>query len=324
MTVRLRDIAESEGTTPRALALAEALDIPSQPGASASLREVLRVGSVPRFRPERWNDELGVQLTNNCYNFGTDVLNGTFGRPGFASGVTDEANPPLNCPLATAGAIGDGLISTGAEPSLADVEFGHVTALVIAPGRDFHWYRRGRDGMWSHKPGGTAATNLDTSGRVITDPRTADRRAINLRFEYTDFCGFFCVPRGDVTIDGPDRLRRTSAATVVRLLVFSGMPDPEWEVDADEEAVLVAKLNAARRSARLTAAAAERPSRLGYSGFVIDRPGATPGTRDVTIVHAGVVDEVRLTAAGGPRADADGLEDELLEQARRRGFGSLL
>ena len=170
MTVRLRDIAESEGTPPRALALADALDIPSQPGASASVRELLRVGSVPRFRPERWNDDRGVRYNNNCYNYGTDVLNGTFARPGFASGVTDEDHPPLDCALATTGAIADGLISTGSEPSLADVEFGHVAALVIAPGQDFHWYRRGRDGMWSHKPGGSGATSRDGSGNPITDP----------------------------------------------------------------------------------------------------------------------------------------------------------
>ena len=87
---------------------------------------------------------------------------------------------------------------------------------------------------------------------------------------------------------------------------------------------MVAKLAAARRGTRLTAAAAQRPIRLGYRGFVIDRPGATPGTRDITIVHAGVVNDVRLTGAGAPRVDADGLEDELLEQARRRGFGDLL
>jgi hypothetical protein len=39
--------------------------------------------------------------------------------------------------------------------------------------------------MWTHKPGQTAATNLDNSGNVITDPRTANRGV------YTDFCGFF-------------------------------------------------------------------------------------------------------------------------------------
>ena len=59
--------------------------------------------------------------------------------------------------------------------NLASVKNGEcVVALVIRPGRDFHWYRQDQNGNWSHKPGSTAATNLDNSGNVITDPRTAD------------------------------------------------------------------------------------------------------------------------------------------------------
>jgi hypothetical protein len=77
------------------------------------------------------------------------------------------------------------------------------------------------------------------------------------------------------------------------------------------------------RRTRLTAAASRRPTRLGYRGFLIDRPGAVPGTRDITIVHAGVVGDVRLTSTEH-RADADGIEDDLREQAVRRGFGDLL
>jgi hypothetical protein len=333
VSVNLRAITDSEGTAPRALALADALALPPQPGADASLRALLRVGSVPRYRPERWNDDTFVQVNNNCYNYATDVRNNSFGQPGIGGGLIDRpsycdgpvGDATLNCPDKTVGSIADGLTSTGAEPSLDGIEFGHVVALVIAPAADFHWYRRDRDGMWSHKIGPTAATNLDHSDRPISDPRTADR------FRYTQFCGFFAVPRGGVAIDGcgtvigapTKRGRRRGDVTVVRMLVFSGRPDPEWTLDADEDAALVQKLTATRRRTRLTAAASRRPTRLGYRGFLIDRPGAVPGTRDITIVHAGVVGDVRLTSTEH-RADADGIEDDLLEQARRRGFGDLL
>ncbi|MBV9102244.1 MAG: hypothetical protein JO060_01570 [Candidatus Eremiobacteraeota bacterium] len=64
----------------------------------------------------------------------------------------------------------------------------------MAPGYDFHWYRRDRDGTWSHKPGGTEARNVDNSGHIITDPRTADRGP------YTQFCGCYCVCAGKVHI----------------------------------------------------------------------------------------------------------------------------
>jgi len=71
---------------------------------------------------------------------------------------------------------------------------GHLAALVIWPDVDFHWYRKGRNGYWSHKPGGTAVTNLDNSNVTIPDPRTADRGG------YTHFCTFMVVMHGHIKI----------------------------------------------------------------------------------------------------------------------------
>jgi hypothetical protein len=67
----------------------------------------------------------------------------------------------------------------------------------MAPGYDYHWYRLDKDGMWSHKPGGTPARNTDNANNVIADPRVADRGP------YVEFCGFFTVCRCGVKIDGP-------------------------------------------------------------------------------------------------------------------------
>jgi hypothetical protein len=61
---------------------------------------------------------------------------------------------------------------------------------VVDPGTDYHWYRLDRNGMWTHKPGGTQATNLDNSGNPISSPETADRCGGWLC--YTEFCGYFC------------------------------------------------------------------------------------------------------------------------------------
>jgi hypothetical protein len=71
---------------------------------------------------------------------------------------------------------------------------GSIVAMVTWPRWDFHWYRLGNDGFWSHKPGSSPVTNLDNSGRVITDPRTADRG------RYTDFCSFFVVMDGHIKL----------------------------------------------------------------------------------------------------------------------------
>jgi hypothetical protein len=70
-------------------------------------------------------------------------------------------------------------------------------ALVIWPGVDFHWYRKGRNKYWSHKMGGSPASNLDNAGNAIPDPRTADRGS------YTEFCTFMIVRHGHIKIGGP-------------------------------------------------------------------------------------------------------------------------
>ena len=76
----------------------------------------------------------------------------------------------------------------------------HRVALVIAPGQDFHFYRQDADGMWSHKPGMTQATNVDASGSPISNPETADRHSPSGKISYTDFCGYFCVYKPKVSI----------------------------------------------------------------------------------------------------------------------------
>jgi len=48
--------------------------------------------------------------------------------------------------------------------------------------------------MWSHKPGGTAVTNVDNQGHAIVDPRAADRGP------YTEFCTFMIVMHGPVKL----------------------------------------------------------------------------------------------------------------------------
>lgn len=62
-----------------------------------------------------------------------------------------------------------------------------LIALVVSPNYDFHWYRRGDDQFWTHKVGGSEATNVDNSGHTISSPETADRGP------YSDFCGYFRV-----------------------------------------------------------------------------------------------------------------------------------
>ena len=90
-------------------------------------------------------------------------------------------------------AIADDLIDApGADNTCPDE--GHLVALVVAPGWDYHWFRKDRSGWWSHKPGQTAVTDRDNSGSLILDPRNADRGM------YTDFCTFMVAKHGHIKI----------------------------------------------------------------------------------------------------------------------------
>jgi hypothetical protein len=144
-----------------------------------------------------WNDGGQRQLHNNCYNYASNYRTDTFAQPGRAnakmytslSGCTVAAGQRS----ARDGAIADALIATPLANNQCP-STGHLVALVIAPGFDFHWYRKGPDGKWSHKPGSTKATLVDNSNNPIPDPRTANRGP------YTQFCTFMQVIHGHIKI----------------------------------------------------------------------------------------------------------------------------
>lgn len=144
---------------------------------------------APVYEPEWWNVATR-QPRNNCYNYSTNYRTDTFAQPGKASGAMYSA---LTCDEVKRGALADELLEAAANDNKCPSK-GHLVALVIWPGRDYHWYRKGKDGKWSHKPGQTAVTNLDNSGNVIVDPRHADRGG------YTQFCTFMIVKHGHIRI----------------------------------------------------------------------------------------------------------------------------
>jgi len=145
---------------------------------------------APSYEPAWWNDGGQKQWNNNCYNYSTNYRTDTFAQPGLAAGAEYTA---LTCASVRPAAIADDLIDAPTANNRCPKE-GHLVALVIAPGYDFHWYRKGRNGYWTHKPGGTQATNIDNSGHLIPDPRTADRGP------YTNFCTFMIVMHGHIKI----------------------------------------------------------------------------------------------------------------------------
>ena len=109
--------------------------------------------------------------------------------------VQERAARPMPGALefARAAAARDNLLLAPAADNQCPTD-GHLVALVVAPGFDFHWYRKGRDGLWTHKPGPNMVTHLDNAGQPITDPRTANRGP------YTSFSGFMVVRHGHIKL----------------------------------------------------------------------------------------------------------------------------
>jgi hypothetical protein len=156
----------------------------------------IRCRCAPLYEPAWWNDGGQKQLRNNCYNYASNYRTDTFNQipggsqPGAAAGAMYTQ---FTCASVRPAAVADGLIARPSANNRCPGE-GHLVALVIAPGIDFHWYRKGRNGYWSHKPGSTPVINLDNSNHLIPDPRTADRGM------YTQFCTFMVVMHGHIKI----------------------------------------------------------------------------------------------------------------------------
>ena len=142
---------------------------------------------VSQFNPAFWNRSY-VQPYNNCYNYARNWRTDTFAQPGRAHGAQTHT---MACDTVTAAAMADGLVKRC--NCLPQSEYPRrLMALVIWPGVDYHWYRHQRGGFWGHKPGGTAARNVDNSNVLITNPETCDRGG------YTDFCDYFYAGRSVV------------------------------------------------------------------------------------------------------------------------------
>lgn len=104
--------------------------------------------------------------------------------------------------------------------------------------------------------------------------------------------------------------------------LFSGRPNPMWELSAEEEAEVTTRLSHAT-PCQPPAVVAARGRTPGYRGIVLTSPRRADGTRGVVRVARGII----ATGRGAKRrylADSGDLEAWLLENARARGYGALL
>lgn len=178
-------------------------------------------GSAYIYNPERWN-RANVVETVNCYSYALNYtgawgLVGSYGSYGYP--VLDQGD------TTGAGVIGgiaadsaanqsygesDPIIYLGTSASdtvtwatnAADYSEYYVIAAFIDPWdlgesgpaeavSDYHFYRHGGDGYWTHKPGSLPATDRDDSNALVSDPTSADRSYMS--YDYSNFVGYFAV-----------------------------------------------------------------------------------------------------------------------------------
>jgi hypothetical protein len=152
---------------------------PAQGGAEAQPLVTCTI-ELGAFNPGFWNDPAHI-TRNNCYNYASNRRTDTFAQPGRATGHQATV---MACANVTAGALSDGLHHRfDCFPDSEKPRW--LMALVVAPGYDYHWYRKQKEGFWGHKPGGTPARNTDNNGAIVWNPETAARGP------YTNFCGYF-------------------------------------------------------------------------------------------------------------------------------------
>jgi hypothetical protein len=144
-----------------------------------------RAVDAPAYNPGLWNVP-NIQPYNNCYNYANNNATNTFAQPGRASGNPATA---MACSHVDPAAQSDGLIPAANFSNPLSAGSGWYVALVVWPNNDYHWYRQDDVGCWSHKPGQTAARNVDNAGAAISDPQSCNRGP------YTDFCTYMVTSR---------------------------------------------------------------------------------------------------------------------------------
>lgn len=231
---------------------AQAIDVSSQNSTcdefTSCVKQASRIGYVrPSYDPNYWNGNSTRKRKNNCYNYAANKVTNSFAQPGHASGGSTF---PRNrtCAGARAGANSDSGIKRIYSLASQVRSYETAMALVVAPGYDYHWYRRDSNGRWSHKPGSTSVTNRDNSNRIITNPISANRG------NYTHFCGYYVSKsltltrygtnqnKGTARISGPRSIAKNEMnqegilpeGLQAEILLFSGMPNPVLSLDEQE------------------------------------------------------------------------------------------
>lgn len=174
-------------------------------------RNIKKYGT--KYDPHNWNSDEHLQNAHNCYTYFLNKRKKSLTRackrencqkknrlkpqPGYHAGF--PKNKKHTCRNITRRMLKDNPHMYRTTMKKDCKPHYHMGALVAMPGSTYHYYRRDNTGYWSHKDGAGVANQKDADGNYILDPKKANRRYPNRIkdgqvVDYSDFCGYFCVP----------------------------------------------------------------------------------------------------------------------------------
>lgn len=164
-------------------------------------------------RNRSFNESRYERESHNCYSYflnlhsnkATEICKNELNKenycrrsqPGYASGYPSLDRKDFKCKTIVKRTLDDNPKIFKIKRNKSCPPNFYKGAVVVAPGVDYHYYRLNDEGVWTHKPGYKPSTFLDAKNNVIKDPLTADRNYGD-DLNYTDFCGYTCVPRNPV------------------------------------------------------------------------------------------------------------------------------
>lgn len=165
-------------------------------------------GSEPQYEPSKWNDDIKIKKTHNCYAYMFDIINTNFEKkpqPGYAAGysyLSDSEIRKCDTMFQRIKADNPSVIPSDFEsPCPSGYRKGYM-AVDDGEDTDYHFYRLDNDGYWSHKPGSTEVLRANTNGLRIKAPHLAERRGSS--HHYKKSCGYFCFnPKKTVISNKP-------------------------------------------------------------------------------------------------------------------------
>ena len=174
----------------------------------------LYVGNISMYSYDNtYNINLYLRESHNCYDYFLNLKSMNafktcknhdykkYGecrrpQPGYAAGMHTMTKKDYKCKTIKYRTQKDNPYILDAKENEKCKKGYYKGALVVAPGRDFHYYRLTDDGVWSHQPGGTKTSILDSNNKPIKNPRLAARKyGKRGQLHYKDFCNYFCVPK---------------------------------------------------------------------------------------------------------------------------------